>query len=125
MAKKAPKARVEAFVLDCSVAMAWCFHDEANPYADAIAARFPGVQAVVPVIWPLEVANALLMGERRKRSTEADTTHWITWLSSLPITIDDETLTRAWSDVLHLARRTTYLPTTRLIWSWRCGAGCR
>lgn len=102
MGKK--KAKVEAFVLDCSVAIAWCFHDESNPYADAIAARFPDVQAVVPAIWPLEVANALLMGERRKRSTEKDTVHWLGSLGALPITVDDETTTRFWDDVLNLAR---------------------
>ena len=70
MAKKA----AESFILDGSVSLAWYFKDEADPYADAIATRFPGVQAVVPTIWPLEVANAVLMGERRKRSTEAQAT---------------------------------------------------
>src|SRR5262245_60183653 len=101
----------EAFVLDGSVAMAWCFHDEADPYADAIAQRFPQVEAVVPALWHLEVANALLMGERRKRSTEADTANWLAFLNSLSITVDDETTARAWSDVLRLARThnlTTY-----------------
>jgi predicted nucleic acid-binding protein len=100
MAGKKP----EIFVLDGSVAIAWCFHDETDPYADAIAARFPHVEAVVPALWHLEVANALLMGERRKRSTEADTVNWLGFLNSLPITVDDESSARAWSDVLSLAR---------------------
>jgi predicted nucleic acid-binding protein len=104
MARKAKKPRAEAFVLDGSVAVAWCFHDEADPYADAIAARFPGVEAVVPAIWRLEVANALLMGERRKRSSATDTAHWLGFLNSLPIIPDDETASRAWGDVLSLAR---------------------
>jgi predicted nucleic acid-binding protein len=97
-------AGAEAFVLDGSLSLAWYFKDEANPYADAVAARFPDVQAFVPTIWPLEVANAVLMGERRKRSTEAQASSWLAYLSSLPITIDAETSTRAWSDVLQLAR---------------------
>jgi predicted nucleic acid-binding protein len=100
----AKKAKPEAFVLDGSVSLAWYFKDEADPYADAIAARFPGAKAVVPTIWPLEVANAVLMGERRKRSTEAQATRWLGYLGSLPITVDDETTQRAWSDVLSLAR---------------------
>jgi hypothetical protein len=50
------------------------------------------------------VANALLMGERRKRSTEAETIHWIGILNKLPIAIDDETNARAWSDTIALAR---------------------
>jgi predicted nucleic acid-binding protein len=104
MAKKGKKARAEAFVLDGSLSLAWYFKDEADPYADAVATCFPGVQAVVPMIWPLEVANAVLMGERRKRSTEAQATKWLSFLTSLPISVDEETTARAWSDVLGLAR---------------------
>jgi predicted nucleic acid-binding protein len=102
MAKK--KTKAEEFVLDGSVTMAWYFKGEKDPYADAVAARFPGVQAVVPAIWPLEVANAVLVGERRKRSTEAQAIRWLGYLSALPITVDAETKQRAWSDVLSLAR---------------------
>lgn len=91
-------------VLDASVTLAWFFKDEADPYADAVAARFPGVQAVVPAIWPLEVANAVLMGERRNRSTEAQAARWLGYLNSLPIVVDDEAPDRAWSDLLRLAR---------------------
>jgi hypothetical protein len=98
MGKK--KAKVRAFVLDCSVAIAWCFHDEATPYADAVAGGFPKVQAVVPPIWPLEIANALLMGERRKRSTPADTTNWLRFLGTLPVQVDEEPTSHIWSDVL-------------------------
>lgn len=62
------------------------------------------MHAVAPALWPLEVANAVLMGERRQRSTEAQAAKWLGNLSSLPITVDDETAARAWSDVLRLAR---------------------
>jgi len=61
-------------VLDSSIALAWCFADEKDPYADAIAASFPALEATVPGLWPLEVANALIVGERRGRNTQADTT---------------------------------------------------
>jgi predicted nucleic acid-binding protein len=59
---------------------------------------------VVPALWHLEVANALLVGERRKRTTAAKVSHFLTLLSALPITVDEETATRAWSDTLSLAR---------------------
>ncbi len=104
MAKRRKKPKVEPFVLDGSVTLAWYFKDEANPYADAIALRFPDVHAVVPAIWALEIANAVLMGERRKRSTEAQAAKWLGYLASLPIAVDDETAARAWSDVVSLAR---------------------
>jgi predicted nucleic acid-binding protein len=104
MAKKAMKPGVDEFVLDGSLALAWYFKDEADPYADAVAVRLPAAHAAVPVIWPLEVANAMLMGERRQRSTEAQAAKWLGYLGSLPIAVDDETNDRAWGDVLSLAR---------------------
>jgi predicted nucleic acid-binding protein len=101
----------ERLVLDGSVALAWCFTDEQNDYADAVARVFPGLEAVVPSLWHLEVANALLMGERRGRSTRADTVQWMVFLSALPVSVDAETSLRAWDDILELARShglTTY-----------------
>lgn len=91
-------------MIDCSVTMAWCFEDEASPYADYILAQFPTQEALVPSLWPLEIANVLLVGERRKRLTAADTTRFLTLLSTLPITIDEETSYRALNQTLALAR---------------------
>jgi predicted nucleic acid-binding protein len=100
---RAVKTKVE-FVLDNSIVMAWSFEDESDDYADAVLDRLASASAVVPALWPLEVANALLMGERRKRSTEAETIKWTGILAALPIIIDDETNAHAWSDTLGLAR---------------------
>ena len=103
-AKERVRKPTEGFVLDNSIVMAWSFEDEVDEYADAVLERLAETKALVPVLWPLEVANALLMGERRKRSTEADTIKWTGILASLPIAIDSETNSRAWSDTLSLAR---------------------
>jgi len=94
----------EAFVLDGSVTMVWGFEDEAGDYADAILNRMPNLQAYVPSLWSLEVANVLLVGERRKRMTPADTSRFLAILGTFPITVDEETVTQAWADTLHLAR---------------------
>ena len=51
------------FVLDCSITMAWCFEDESNEYTDAILEKLEISTAVVPTIWPLEVANVLLLSK--------------------------------------------------------------
>jgi len=106
MAKAKARARKppEGFVLDNSIVMAWSFEDEVDQYADAVLERLADTRAVVPGLWSLEVANALLMGERRKRSTEAETIRWTGILAALPITIDGETNSHAWSDTLSLAR---------------------
>ena len=58
----------------------------------------------MPDLWHLEVANTLLVGERRKRSTQANTVAWMDFLSSLPIAVDEETKTHAFSDTANLAR---------------------
>ena len=93
-----------AFVLDGSVTMVWGFEDEADEYAEAILERLPDLQAHVPSLWSLEVANALMAGEGRRRITPADTARFLAILGTFPITIDDETVAHAWGDTLHLAR---------------------
>jgi predicted nucleic acid-binding protein len=84
--------------------MVWGFEDEADHYATAVLERMPDSQAHVPSLWPLEVANALLVGERRRRIKPADTARFLAILEAFPITVDDETVAHAWSDTLHLAR---------------------
>jgi predicted nucleic acid-binding protein len=103
-AKGSARKPKEGFVLDNSIVMAWGFEDETDEYADAVLDRLAIARAVVPALWPLEVANALIMGERRKRSTEAETIKWTDILKSLPIVIDGATNAHAWSDTLGLAR---------------------
>jgi predicted nucleic acid-binding protein len=44
------------------------------------------------------------MGERRKRSTEAQAVKWFSYLSSLPIVVDETTNDHAWNEVLTLGR---------------------
>lgn len=94
----------DRLVLDCSIALCWYFQDEADPYADGVAKQLISAEALVPSLWPLEVANAVLMGERRKRSTQADAQRWIAVLETLPIALDGETAAHAWNDTLSLAR---------------------
>jgi predicted nucleic acid-binding protein len=95
----------DRFVLDGSVTIAWLFHDEADPYADAVVARLPALEMLVPRLWHLEISNVLLVGERRGRCSQADTTTWLSYLSALPIVLDGATETRAWSDTLNIARQ--------------------
>ena len=48
------------YVLGASVALAWSFKDEVSPYATFIVRSARSARAVAPVIWPLEVNNALI-----------------------------------------------------------------
>jgi predicted nucleic acid-binding protein len=104
MAKKTSKKKTQEFILDCSVTLAWYFKDEANDYANSVRKSLSRAAAVVPALWPLEVANILVLGERRQRSSEAEASKWLRYLQMLPIRVDEETAARAWSDILHVAR---------------------
>lgn len=95
---------IEDFVLDNSVTMSWCFPDENDSYAQEVLKALPGTAAAVPSLWPLEVANILLVGERRGRISQADTATFVGLLEGLPIRIDDETSEHAMKASLNLAR---------------------
>ena len=77
------------FVIDTSLAMAWCFEDEATAATDAVLGRLRDERVVVPAIWPLEVANVLLAAERRGRLSEAQASRFLELLAQLPIDVDD------------------------------------
>ena len=86
------------------MALAWCFPDEDNSYANSVLKSIPGRRFVVPAHWPLEVSNGLLMAERRGRTTSADTSRAIQLLEGLPFDVDPRTSGRAMSDSIGLAR---------------------
>ncbi len=92
------------FVLDCSMTMAWCFEDEAQPRADAVLAHLADSGALVPALWPLEVANVLAICERRDRVTAARIDEFVGMLGNLPIRIDDQTAQQGLARTLSLAR---------------------
>ncbi|MEO1018440.1 MAG: type II toxin-antitoxin system VapC family toxin [Pseudomonadota bacterium] len=100
-----------SFVLDCSVAITWCFADEATPQGDALLERLKQGGAIVPTLWHLEIGNVLVRAERRGRVTAAILQAQLALLRKLPITIDDQTTARALTETLTLARNhqlTTY-----------------
>ena len=77
------------FVVDCSVTMAWCFADEPDAYSLSALAALSEDVGVVPSIWPLEVANVLVVAERRGRLREAASHRFLALLGRLPIVIDE------------------------------------
>jgi predicted nucleic acid-binding protein len=79
-------------VLDASMALAWIF-ERPTPAeaerADRVLGEAERVEMCVPVLWRTEVANALLVGERRKVVTEAEVIGYLARLDNLPITADN------------------------------------
>jgi predicted nucleic acid-binding protein len=58
---------VKLFVLDASVALAWFIDHSVPPYAiRARQALLRGDRALVPALWHLEMANGLIVAERRR-----------------------------------------------------------
>jgi predicted nucleic acid-binding protein len=92
-----------AFVLDCSVTMAWVFPDEANASTDALRESLLKDSAVVPALWPMEVGNVLLVATRRGRLTEDDWPRIRDDLMALPIDVDTESCDRVLDTVLPIA----------------------
>ncbi len=92
-------------VLDCSVAISWCLVDENNDYANAILSMMPDSEAFVPGIWSLEIANVLLVAERRNRITQEQSEEAITLLQSLLIQVDTATDVNALGATLALGRQ--------------------
>ena len=85
--------------------MAWCFEDETDTYSDSILAMFAGTDAIVPSIWPLEVANVLLVAERKQRLLESESAQFIRLIGELPITVDDTTSARAVKEIFFVGRQ--------------------
>lgn len=92
------------FVLDASVAVAWCFEDETTPYTEYVLQLLSSDTAHVPAIWPLEVTNALLVAERRERLEPADTARFLELLRTLPIMTDTAPGIQAFGAVVDVAR---------------------
>jgi predicted nucleic acid-binding protein len=89
-------------VVDASIALTWCFEDEVTAETEAIRTRVDSEGAIVPGLWRLEVANTLLLAERRGRIDRSDVEQRLELLAALPISIDADI--RAWTDTLLLAR---------------------
>jgi len=94
---------VSDFVVDNSVVMSWAFEDEASEYADRVLDSLAEASAKVPSVWPMEVANVLVVAERRGRQTEADSYRFLTLLKALPIQVVSVP-THAMPQLLSLAR---------------------
>jgi len=77
------------WVIDSSIALAWALPDETSKEAERFLSRvLVGNILWVPALWWYEMANALLMAQRRKRLTEAERIRLIELYRKLPIQTD-------------------------------------
>jgi predicted nucleic acid-binding protein len=91
---------MEAFVLDASVAVSWCFPGdlaEDTLYSREILALLQTSDAIVPEIWPFEVANSIFVSfNKRRRISEQQIADYLQRLKQLPIRVEAYSI---WSNV--------------------------
>lgn len=92
------------FVLDASVTLSWCFDDERGDVAARFLDGLRASEAVVPALWLVELANGLVVAERRGRLTRAGSTRFLALVRELPIRIDQTDTAELAASVLDLAR---------------------
>jgi len=79
-------------VLDASMALSWQLKRVDSDELELSRQAFQAVRqfgAVVPALWFSEVANTLLIAERRRVATQQDTTGFLQDLSYLQIKMDE------------------------------------
>ena len=77
-------------VVDASVAVSWVIVDESDPRAESARAEVERDGGIVPQHWHLEVRNALVVAERRRRITRNASDLGLDFLKSLSIITDSE-----------------------------------
>jgi predicted nucleic acid-binding protein len=95
---------LKGIVIDASVALAWCFPDEASDYADSVLLAVENQAIIVPGIWSVEISNALLVGERRKRIRQPEVRRFVDLMNGLSVAEDRQSFSDTVGNVLPLAR---------------------
>jgi len=92
------------FVLDCSATLPWVFDDEVTTATDRLMYDLAAdTVAWVPALWHLELANALLIAQKRNRINQMRIEGFFYTLQAYRIIVDNETMARAWNETLDLA----------------------
>ncbi|HXP84008.1 MAG TPA: type II toxin-antitoxin system VapC family toxin [Bryobacteraceae bacterium] len=75
-------------VLDASVTLAWCFPDEDPSYAVFTRNAARESELIAPSLWPFEVANGLLVAERKRRLKPGDAGRFLGLLDALDVDVE-------------------------------------
>ena len=95
-----------AFILDCSMTMAWCFEDETSEYSEKVLNALSELIAWVPTLWPIEVANSLIVATRKKRISYVRAVAFKQHLDALTIKVDDYLTSKPIELIFDLAKET-------------------
>ena len=89
--------------MDASVTVAWCFPEQVTPFSERLLESLRTQEAVVPTIWPFEIANVLARAARKERITSDDVDIIRAKLRRLAIHVDATGHVRALDEVLSIA----------------------
>jgi predicted nucleic acid-binding protein len=92
------------FVADASVAVAWIHPAQATEATRGMLQSIrEGAVVHVPALWPLEIANVLLVLTRRGKLLDRDRRAALGWIQRLPVEVDHEMASMAYGRLSDLA----------------------
>ena len=94
-----------ALVIDCSVAICWCYEHEGSDLTHAALRHVAVHTAVAPALLCLEIANVLATNLRKKSLTEDRLTSYVAQLQRLHWELEPLDLTRSLGSILALAQK--------------------
>jgi predicted nucleic acid-binding protein len=95
-----------AWVIDSSVGFAWVHPDQATSATDKLLEQVAaGAIVVVPALWFSEMANSLLILQRRKKITREERKIALETLSAMSLTLDEEATRAAFQNTSDLAEK--------------------
>ena len=90
-------------VIDCSVALSWVMPDERSQGVDQLLDHVIEEGGAVPLLFRVEVGNALLTGLRRNRITSDFLGRAVGRLDELPLHADTQGADLVWTSCIDLA----------------------
>jgi predicted nucleic acid-binding protein len=93
-------------VVDCSVTMSWLFREEFDAFSESVLDEVIAGQALEPLVWPLEVANVMLLAERHGRISQAEGSQFLALLDGLNIDVTGIAERQSVDELVPLARET-------------------
>ena len=77
-----------AFVVDASVTLPWFLEDERTAFTDSLLEVINRVEYWAPAVWCLEIPNALLVAERKRRIDRAGRLEALDQAARLRVKVD-------------------------------------
>ena len=95
-----------SFIVDASVGFAWVYQGQATLETDKLLNDVAaGATVIVPALWYLEMANVLLIAQRRHRLTALQREVALEKLDALQFTVDEEGTRHAFGKTSQLAEK--------------------